>query len=359
MKWAFGSLMLATSLAQAGVLPAVEDDKGEEEPTKAITYGGGLAGDVLHSSHDKAWLENMDLGLWMEADLGELIHADDCYLFVNPSLVWGAEESWKWKTRIYQAWMKWDGSEKFNVLAGMVDLSWHFHSLPSAAHFVRMPARSTGEFSPGSLGLLDLFPISNPTLRFEFKPTDKIYAQSAASWLTQDHEIKGRRLLQGLPAGERFVFINEVGYNNEGSEENGWQHRKLGLGGWWLPGAQRAWGAYGFGDAKLWGESVTSSQGLSGFLSASVSQAADVNLESRVVSGLSYEGLFPWRNEDCTAVAAIREELENGGRTAWELLHRWKFSDSTWMQFSLQWQSGLDDGKSQDWRAGLRAGFEF
>lgn len=119
-----------------------------------IEFGGDAAFDLIHASTNRSWLTNVDAGAWLEADLGTLSGADDWYLFLNPTLVWGAEEEWKWNPRLYQIWLKWDGSERFSALAGITDLSWHFHSLPSASPFVRLPARNSGEFSPGSIGLL-------------------------------------------------------------------------------------------------------------------------------------------------------------------------------------------------------------
>jgi carbohydrate-selective porin OprB len=353
MKWCH---CLVVSLLATSAL-------ADDEPARAINYGGGIAFDLIHASHDHDWLVNLDAGAWIEADLGELAGADDWYLFMNPTLVWGAEEDWQWTPRLYQAWLMWDGSDYFNALFGIVDLSWHFHSLPSTSPFVRMPARAAGEFSPGSIGLLDLFPLSSPTVRIEWKPTTHLYLQTAASWLDDDHQIKGRELLLGQRASERLLFISELGYQDEGDEASGWRHRMAGVGGWWLPGADDSWGAYAFADAKLWSEHDERWQGLSGFVSASIAHAASSDQEHRIAAGLSYEGLLPMRDEDLTALALIYEhagdELEHPTRSAFELLHRVKLNDHAWVQASIQCQSNLDDTGDGEWRAGLRIGWEF
>jgi carbohydrate-selective porin OprB len=364
MKFLACLCILAVAVHATSVF-AGEEEEDEEEPA-AISYGGDLAFDLNHAGKDDQWLVNVDAGAWMEADLGSLIGADDWYLFINPTLVWGAEEDWKWRPRLYQAWLKWDGSDTFNALVGMVDLSWHFHSLPSASPFVRLPARSSGEFSPGSIGLLDLFPLSSPTLRLEWQPTSHFYLQSAASWLDDDHQIKGRELLLGLPASQRWVLIGELGYKDESDEEHGWRHRLYGAGGWSLPGAD-SWGVYAFADAKLWGEGGQSSEGLSGFMSLSTAKAAGFEQEHRLVSGLSYEGLLPQRHEDVTALALIiehqgaadQEQLKHPQRTALELLHRLRLSEHLWVQASIQWQGNLEDSGQGEWRTGLRIGWEF
>lgn len=335
----------------------------DDEPAHPISYGGDVSIDLIHASHDHDWLTNLDFGAWIEADLGELVGVDDWYLFVNPTLVWGAEEDWQWTPRLYQAWLKWDGSDHFNALVGIVDLSWHFHSLPSTAPFVRMPARAAGEFSPGGLGLLDLYPVSSPAVRIEWKPTPHLYLQAAASWLTHDHQIKGRELLLDLAASERFLLIGEIGYRDEGEEDDGWPHRMVGLGGWCLPAASDTWGSYAFADAKLWSEAQESWQGLAAFVSGSIAHASGVDRESRLVTGLSYEGLLPGRNEDRTALAWIFEhagdDTAHPDRNALELLHRVQLQEHAWVQASLQWQGNLDATGEGEWRAGLRFGWDF
>ena len=321
-----------------------------------IEFGGDAAFDLIHASTTHSWLANVDAGAWLEADLGTLSGADDWYLFVNPTLVWGAEEEWKWNPRLYQIWLKWDGSERFSALAGITDLSWHFHSLPSASPFVRLPARNSGEFSPGSIGLLDLYPLSSPTILAEFKPSTLTYIRAAASWLESDHQVRGRELFGNLESANRSILIAEAGYSDEGDEDSGWKHLTAGLGGWWLPGAEDSWGLYAIVDAKLWSESDEAWQGLSGFASISTAQSFGYEQESRLVAGITYEGLLPNRDEDTTALAVI---VEQPSRQACELLHRIPLSDHLWIQASLQWQSQVEDSTSGEWRAGVRFGVQF
>lgn len=322
----------------------------------SIDFGGDVAFDLIHANSDDSSLVNLDVGAWVEADLGELIGADDWYLFLNPTLVWGAEEEWRWRLRLYQAWLKWDGSDHFNALFGITDLGAHFHSLPSAAPFVRLPARSSGEFSPGSLGLLDLYPLSSPTVQIEVKPNALTYLRAAATWLENDHQVRGRELLRDQGTTDRLLFIAEIGYADESDEDSGWEHRLFSIGGWLLPGADNSWGAYATADAKLFTESESSYQGLSSFLSLSAAKASGFDQEYRGVAGFSYEGLFPHRDEDTTAIAMI---IEHPRRQACELLHRFRLNDHCWLQASLQWQGQAVGTDQSEWRAGLRVGWEF
>lgn len=334
---------------------------------RGLAFGGDIAGDLIRTSDGNTTLWNLDAGAWVEADLGELVGLDHWFVFVNPTLVWGAEEDWHWKPWLYQAWVTWDGSDKFNALMGILDLSWHFHSLPSATPFARLPARTSGEFSPGSIGLLDLYPLSAPSVRMEWKPWKHGYAQAATSWLEPDHELRGHPLPKDASASERWLVIAEAGWRDEGEEDSGWQHRIFGFGGWWLPADDGWWGVYAFADAKLWSEPQLDWQGMSGFISMSAAQAAGFELEERLVSGLSYAGLFPHRDEDITAFAIITENLDNGvqgrshkhQRQAWELLHRIHVTDSLWIQASVQRQGGTGDEVGPEWLAGLRIGLAF
>lgn len=333
---------------------------------RGIAFGGGIAGEVVRSNDPGATFWNLDAGVWVEADLGELVGLDHCYLFVNPTLVWGAEEDWQWKARLYQAWLTWDGNDTINALAGILDLNWHFHVMPSAAPFARLPARTTGEFSPGSIGLLDLYPLSAPSIRIEWKPVERAYVQTAAAWLEEDHELKGRPLLKETSGSDRWLLIAETGWRDEGEESTGWRHRLAGLGGWWLPAHGGSWGVYAFADVKLWREAQLDWQGLSGFGSVSAAQASSFERESRLVAGLSYAGLFPLRDEDTTAIAMIAEDLDGGGdddrrgkRQAWELLHRVHISDAVWLQASVQWQNGIAVKSGDAWLAGFSAGWSF
>lgn len=326
---------------------------------RGISFGGGFSGDVIHETHTGSWLYNSDASVWAEVDLGVLMGADDFYAYANPSLAWGAEEEWEWKPLLYQAWLSWDGSDHFNARAGMLDPGWFFHSMPSTGAFVRLPSRTAGEFSPGGLGLLDLYPVSAPALHAEWKPASEYYLQAAAFALQEDHEIHGRELVAGADGLERTLTLAEAGWRDEGEEDKGWDHRIAGIGGWWIPAGGGSWGAYAFTDVKLWTESQLDWQGLSGFASASVARADAQDRERRWVGGFSYEGLIPGRDEDTTSFSLI---IENGGGTpgggdrhAWEILHRFRLSDNWWVQWALQHQ----DGEIRDWRNGLRIGCDF
>lgn len=345
---------LASALAAGD--PPERTDAWEE---RGISFGGGFSGDVIHETHTDSWLYNIDASVWAEADLGTLMGAHDFYAYVNPSLVWGAEEEWDWNLRLYQAWLSWDGSDHFNALAGMLDPGWFFHSMPSTGAFVRLPSRAAGEFSPGGLGLLDLYPVSAPALRAEWKPVSKYYLQAATFVLQEDHEIHGRELVAGADGFDRTLTLAEAGWRDEGEEDEGWNHRIAGIGGWWIPAGGGSWGAYAFTDLKLWAESQMDWQGLSGFASASVARADAHDTEQRWVGGFSYEGLIPGRDEDMTSFSLIFEHgdgLPSGGdRHAWEILHRFRLSENWWVQWALQRQ----DGELHDWRNGLRIGCDF
>jgi hypothetical protein len=342
-------------LTLALALPAAA---GEAPPeTVGLTFGGGFSGDLIHESHTSSWLSNAEASAWAEADLGTLIGADHWYLRVNPSLVWGAEESWEWRLRLYQAWLSWDGSDSFNAQIGRMDPGWFFHSLPSAGAFVRLPSRAAGEFSPGALGLLDLYPISAPAFRMEWKPAAHFQLQAAAFRLDDGTEIRGRALAENASGLDRILTLTEIGWRNEGTENDGWRHRFAGLGGWWLPAGGGSWGLYAFADAKLWSESDESWQGLSGFVSASTARAGGFKREERFSTGLSRAGLIPGRDEDTTSLAFILEPASKPGtgRHAWEVLHRFRLKEHWWLQGTLQRQRG----QVRDWRLGLRLGCDF
>ncbi len=359
------ALLLVLPLALGTVL-AGEDNVGgneigeteqEEDNNQPVTYGGSLSADVIISTHDSDWLSNADASLWLEADLGTLIGAEHWYAFVNPTVVWGAEEDWGWKVDIYQSWLAYDGNDRWNFLVGLLDPSWHFHSLPSSSLCVRMPSRVAGEFSPGGLGLLDLYPLSAPAMRVELKPKDPYYLQVAAFWLQEDHAIRGREIMRHIPSGQRWLLMAEGGWRDDGEEETGWQHRRAALGGWILPAEPETWGIYTFADRKLWSEG-DDWQGISGFLSLSTARTAGEAQEHRGTAGLLYDGLLPTRDEDSTALAIIAEHPRH---LAWEILHRFSLGEQHWLQLSVQWQDGREEGleNGEDWRIGLRFGAEF
>lgn len=333
---------------------------------QGVVFGGDVAGELIRAEAEGEWLANLEGSAWMEADLGALLGLDHWYAFVNPSLAYGDEENGRWRGRLYQAWLAWDGSERFNVLAGVVDPSWHFHSLPSAAPFSRLPTRSSGDFSPGSLGLLDVYPLSAPAIRAEWKPFGSAYVQASATWLDTDHEIHGRPLLAGASASERWLALGEVGWRNDG-DGLGARHRAFGVGAWSLPSQSDSWGAYVFLDIGVWREPEATGEGLSAFVSLSAATASGFEREDRVVLGLSYLGLLPGRERDVTALAYVGERggaASDGSepaprRHAWEILHRLQLLDGLWLQASLQHQDRAGEAGPADWRAGLRLGAEF
>ncbi len=350
-------LALSSALVAGGENEAPDIRAAWEE--RGITFGGGFSGDMFHESHTDSWLYDIEASAWAEADLGTLIGADDFYAYVNPSLAWGAEEEWDWNLRLYQAWLSWDGNDHFNARAGMLDPGWFFHSLPSAGAFVRLPSRVAGEFSPGGLGLLDLYPISAPAVHAEWKPVSNFYLQAATFLLEPDHEIRGRKMVKSADGFGRTLTLAETGWRDEGTDEDGWKHRFAGIGGWWIPAGGGSWGAYAFTDVKLWTEAQKDWQGLSGFASASIARADGYDSERRYVGGLSYEGLVPGRDEDTTSFALIVEKGNDppahGSRHAWELLYQVRLNDHWWLQWALQRQ----DGGVHDWRNGLRIGCDF
>ncbi len=311
---------------------------------RGVELGAGAVAEFLRATEARNWPARLDLSASIEADLGEFTGwslLDHWYVFALPTLAWGEEEDWRWRAPLYQAWLKWDGSEKWNILAGRYDPTWDVHSLPSSAPFVRLPSRVGGEFSPGSPGLLDLYPLAAPGVRLEFKPTRHLAIQTAGLVLGDEYELHGRAV-----GGRRGLFNAEIAWRtaDEEAEKRGHFHTRLG--GWRLP-AQTSWGLYAFADAALWREPGSKEQGCSAFASASIAGARGRDLDRRFVGGLNWHGLIPRRDYDVTALALIHETLgdEPGNRTAWELLHRVPLSETNWLQFRAR-TTGAPDSRS-------------
>ncbi|MGZ8202907.1 MAG: carbohydrate porin [Burkholderiales bacterium] len=318
---------------------------------------------------------NFEAALPIELDLGALAGLDHFFLYAHPTLVWGAEEDHEWEARLYQAWLSYDGSARWNVLAGIYDVGWHFHSLPSTSTFTRLPGQNTGSFSPGSLGLLDLFPLSSPAIRIEIKPVDRFALQVAAVRLEPEHGVGQHALAEHLTDTNRALLIVEANWAREGTEENRQHHLRTGLGSWLLPGAQLAdfarapFGFYAFADARLYSEVHDADQGCSAFLSLSTAAQRPGTWEKRLAGGLAWTGLFSTRNADQTALAVVTEDAgepsrDSRGRRRWrtsvEALHRIPVGDHAYIQAALQWRRPFDaDERPETWRIGLTLGLSF
>lgn len=362
------SLRIVTAVAIFAVTRVIAGEEPTDE-TRALSWNIDAVLDAIHAPRTGTldWL--FEGAFTLEADLGELAALDNFYVFAHPTLAWGFEENYGWKAQPYLAWLSWDGSEHWNVLAGLYDIGWHFHSLPSASAFSRLPGQTTGGFSPGGLGLLDPFPLSAPALRVEWKPRPQWAVHFASVWLEQGHSLAAHSLAAG---SERLLLIGELNWSREGEEENGYRHRRAGLGGWLLPGAdledstRTPAGVYAFADARLWSERAEPEQGLSAFTSLSAAAHRDGPWEKRAVAGLEWTGFLPRRNADRTALAVIAEETaattSEEGERRWtasaELLHRVPIGDHVYVQANVQWRHPLDeDGEDEEWKLGLSVGF--
>ncbi len=354
--------------ALALVAASVSAGELEQANERGISWGVDAVLDGIRAPRADTldWL--FEGALTLEADLGELVGLDDVYVLAHPTLAWGFEENYGWKARAYLAWLSWDGSERWNVLAGLYDVGWHFHSLPSVSTFSRLPGQTTGGFSPGGLGLLDPFPLSAPAVRIEWKPRANWAVHFASVWLEPGHSLATHTLAAG---SERLLLIGEVNWSREGDEENRCHHRRAGLGGWLLPGARledssrTPGGLYAFADARLWSETAASEQGLAAFVSLSAAAHRDGPWEKRAVAGLESTGLLPRRAADRTALAFIAEETaattSETGRHRWsaaaELLYRVPLGELAYAQASIQWRRPLDaDGEDEEWKLGLTFG---
>lgn len=359
----------AVSLAQEG--KEIEPD----EKTSALTWNFDAVLDAIITPRRGAVEWNFEAALPIELDLGALSGLDHFYLYAHPTLVWGAEEEHRWKARLYQAWLSYDGSEHWNILAGIYDVGWHFHSLPSTSNFTRLPGQNTGSFSPGSLGLLDLFPLSAPAIRIEIKPIERFALQVAAVRLEPEHSLGEHALAEHLADANRTLLISEAAWSREGSEENRQHHARIGLGAWLLPGARLAdsarppFGLYAFADARLQSELRDADQGCSAFLSLSAAAQRPGTWEKRIAAGLAWTGLLPARDADETALAVITEDagepsFDTRGRRRWqasvEALHRVPLGDHAYVQAVLQWHRPLTAAeRSETWRIGLALGLRF
>ncbi|MCE9612097.1 MAG: carbohydrate porin [Chthoniobacter sp.] len=350
-------LLIAALAASAVSTFAAEPRWRDSLSERGVEIGLSAVAELLYSSTAHNWPARLDLSAASELDLGMLTGwsvLDNVYAFALPTVAWGEEEEWDWRGRIYMAWLKWDGSDKWNVLAGRYDPTWDFHSLPSTAPFLRLPSRTGGEFSPGSPGLLDLFPLSPPGVRFEIKPTRHVALQTAALLLESEYELHGRPALTFGDDTPRPLLLGEIAWRTTDEEVEKLGHFHTGLGGWLLTGkGDDSWGAYAFADATLHREAGSAEQGGSAFASASVAGASKRANDWRFAGGITWRGLIAQRDDDITAVAVIHERLGDQGseRTAWELLHRVPLAAESWLQFTVQHQ-----GKDE-WRVGLTLGF--
>lgn len=364
---ALAASALLTASAFAG-LPA------EESAPSPITWGSDLVFDAVALPQSSAIEWNFEGALWIEADLGPLVHLDDWYIYVHPTPTWGAEEDYRWTARLYQAWLSWDGAARWNLLVGLYDLGWHFHSMPSTAAFNRLPGQNSGSFSPGGLGLLDLYPLSVPAARLEWKPIEGFSVQAAALWLGAGQDLASHQLVSDLSGSQRWMAIAEATWERDGTEENRFAHRRAGLGGWFLPAAElndgkhSPWGAYTFADLRIWSEPGDAEQGVSVFASASIAAQRRGPLEKRAVAGTQYVGLFPNRPADQTALAIVAEEsgatTDDEGHRHWDvavqLLHRVQLGEHAYLQSSVLWrQTPTDDADNAGWKIGLTLGLSF
>lgn len=298
--------------------------------------------------HRSSWLAEISPSL--EIDLGEIGLADDWYVFVKPTLAWGTEESYEWSPRLYQAWLSWDGNDTVNVQFGLLDPSWHFHSLPSSWPFVRLPARSAGQFSPGGLGRLDLFPLSAPGARIEWKPGADLYVQAEALYVGSGWALDGADLTRGTS-----LTILEAGLRRESARPF-----RAGVGAWMLgrsadlrDDGDTVGGVYAFADVGL----RPAPQELSAFLAGAISRTTERRGQARVTGGLHATGLLPSRANDETAVAAVWEQVrENETRFTTEALHRCRVNESFYMQGSALWQR---ENGSDGWRFGVALGWDY
>ena len=346
----------------------------EEKPAPPVSWSADLVLDAIVLPQPAAIGWNFESCLAFEADLGPLLHLDDWYLYVRPTITWGAEEEHRWTARLYQAWLSWDAGARWNWLVGLYDVGWHFHALPSAAAFNRLPGQNTGSFSPGSLGLLDLFPLSAPAVRIEWKPTGSFAVQTAAVWLGAEHNLAAQRLAPNLRASQRWLGLAEVVYDREGIAANGFAHRRCGIGAWAIPAARlensgrTPLGGYAFADTRVWSERDQPEEGVSVFASISVAHHRSGPPEKRAVAGLHWLGLFPHRPADETALAVIAEDSaattgdanQRRWRSAAQILHRVPIGNSAFVQSTLLWsQPHTAESGGGGWKVGITLGVGF
>ena len=341
---------LPRSVALAALLLARTAIGGDAKEASAVSTGVSAVAEWIWDARDRksSWLA--EISPTLELDLGELGIADDWYVFAKPTLTWGTEENYDWKLRLYQAWLSWDGNDTFNLQIGTLDPSWHIHSLPSSWPFVRLPARTAGQFSPGGLGRLDLFPLSAPGVRMEWKPRADFYVQAEALYAGSGWALDGADLSRCTS-----LTIVEAGLRREGDRPF-----RAGVGGWMLGRSadlrgdgRTVGGVYAFADAGL----LAAPHELSAFVSVAATRTTGANGEMRIATGLHSIGLVATRPNDETALAIVWEELpENAARLATEVLHRFWVRDSFYIQTSALWQreSGADG-----WRFGMAVGWNY
>lgn len=343
MRWLSLSLACAARLSQTAL-------GGEVEKGSALSAEVSAVAEWIWDARERrsAWLA--EISPTLELDLGEAGVADDWYLFAKPTLTWGTEEAYEWKLRLYQAWLSWDGNDTFNVQVGALDPSWHFHSLPSSWPFVRLPARTAGQFSPGGLGRLDLFPLSAPGVRLEWKPRADFYVQAEALSVGSGWALDGADLTRGTS-----LTIVEAGLRRESDTPF-----RAGAGGWLLgrsadlrADGRTVGGVYAFADAGL----RPAPHELSAFLTAAATRTTAARVQTRVAAGLHATGVFPARQKDETALAAVWEELPGeAARFATEVLHRCWLRESFYLQTTALWQR---QDREEGWRFGVAVGWNY
>lgn len=343
MNWLLRSTLTALLLARTAL-------GGDAEKASAFSPEVSAVAEWIWDARERksSWLTEISPSL--EVDLGELGLADDIYLFVKPTLVWGTEENYEWKLRLYQAWLSWDGNDTFNLQIGTLDPSWHFHSLPSSWPFVRLPARTAGQFSPGGLGRLDLFPLSAPGVRIEWRPRADFYVQAEALYVGSVWALDGMDLTRGTA-----LTIVEAGVRRESDKPF-----RAGIGGWVLSRSadlrddgRTVGGVYAFADAGL----LAAPHELSAFLTVAATRTTAARGQMRAAAGLHTAGLFPMRPNDETALATVWEELPDAGtRFAAEALHRCWLHDSFYVQASVLWQC---ESGGDGWRIGMAVGWSY
>jgi porin len=148
--------------------------------------------------------------------------------------------------------------------------------------------------------------------RLKVQPGSAWYAQ-AGSYLVYselgDADLHGVEF--SAPAGSGAFTIAEVGYRIGGYEDPSTRPGTYKIGGYW-DGQQvedvesqrdvyGTWGVYVLGEQMLLPEDGRSTQGLSGFGALSYAPPDRNPIELMVAGGLSYQGLFPGRDDDVLA----------------------------------------------------------
>ena len=332
----------------AGESVSKEDDNDAVDEDQWLSYGGGFSIEGHRRNPGGEGGANLDASIWLEADLG-VIGADHCYAYVQPSLVWGEEEDWHWRASIYQWWLAWNGNDAIEIMGGMVDSGWHFHGLPSAGPFLRLPWRERGAFSPGAFGLPDIYPLSPPSVRVAWTPDSHIRIQAMVSALDRDHEVDGVAVRED----HGLAWLAEVSWSNA-DEEDVVLARTFAAGCWAMPTG--AYGVYFLADAGIWKPVATGDAVVSVFSSVAASrEAGEENWSAGVLAGLVCSGIVPGRDEDQFAIAWSRDDRVERIKHAADILYRAELGAGWWMQAEFQWIRQPTD----ETVLGLRLGYDW